>query len=267
MAIAYAFFPIRRTMGKLTFYMMDGKNFVRKKSSLSGKKVKKSPQFARTRYYAGLMATASGIGSQIYQALPPRWRQSWMYRAFTGEAMQLLKDGKTKEEAVGILNKLYVAPLPKAMEKQPVKNDKEKRVYIKKDNAYWHLKSEKAARRKTQKEKILYHAGLMARASVIASTVYQNLPQVERKYYHFKILTGFAMRLLKEGFTDVEVIVRTKVVQFEQKTIRKKPLFAIPYIRKVYARRHKQRLRKAKAAIFSIFFNGCCSLTGHSNLS
>ena len=73
MAEAFAPFRIQRTIGNLTFYMMEGRNFVRKKSSL-------------TRHFAGLMAKASKIGSHVYNALPEYWRQGWMYRSFTGEA-------------------------------------------------------------------------------------------------------------------------------------------------------------------------------------
>ena len=84
------------TIGDLTFYMMDGVNYVRIKSSLTRKRVLKSPDFRKTRLYAGFMARASKIGSVIYQALPHDWRQGWMYRAFTGEALQLLKKANHK---------------------------------------------------------------------------------------------------------------------------------------------------------------------------
>jgi hypothetical protein len=58
---------------------------------------------------AGRLARASKIGSQIYQALPPGWRQFWMYRSFTGEAFTLLKENAyTDEEVKQILWKCYV---------------------------------------------------------------------------------------------------------------------------------------------------------------
>ena len=73
-------FKLQRTIGKLTFYMMEGRNFVRKKSSLTRRKVLYSPQFARTRHNAGFMGKASKIGSAVYNALPESWRQGWMYQ-------------------------------------------------------------------------------------------------------------------------------------------------------------------------------------------
>jgi hypothetical protein len=84
MAEVFAPFIINRTIGNLTFYCMEGRNFVRKKSSLTRRKVLYAPEFKRTRYYAQLMAKASKIGSHVYNALPVYWRQGWMYRALTG---------------------------------------------------------------------------------------------------------------------------------------------------------------------------------------
>ena len=108
MAKVHAPFPMTRTMGDITFYMMDGMNYARTKSSLTRKRVLKSPVFRKTRHYAGMMSQASRIGSVIYQALPQGWRQGWMYRAFTGEAVQMLKEGTTVEETTRLLWKRYV---------------------------------------------------------------------------------------------------------------------------------------------------------------
>ena len=98
MAEVFAPFRIERTMCSLTFYMMEGRNFVRKKSALTRRKVLHSPQFKNTRHFAGLMGRASKIGSQVYNALPEYWRQGWMYRSFTGEAYTMLTTGKREEE-------------------------------------------------------------------------------------------------------------------------------------------------------------------------
>ena len=88
MAEVFAPFIVRGTMHNLTFYCMEGRNFVRKKSSLTRRKVLYAPCFKNTRRYAGLMAKASTIGSLVYNALPAHWRQFWMYQAFAGEAMK-----------------------------------------------------------------------------------------------------------------------------------------------------------------------------------
>src|SRR5688572_21274848 len=114
MATVQALFPICRTMENLTFYQWEGQHFVRKKSRLTAKRVKTSPEFERTRYFSGLMAQASQIGSSLFRSLPLCWRQSWMYRTFTGEAMKLLKEGKTAEETTKILWAMYVKEVVEA---------------------------------------------------------------------------------------------------------------------------------------------------------
>src|SRR5262245_55413716 len=102
--------PMQGTFGDLTFYKMEGQHYCRSKSSLTGKRVKTSPEFKRTMVYASLMARASKIGSTIYKALPEGWRECWMYRSFTGEALTLLKNNPyTDEEVKQILWETYVA--------------------------------------------------------------------------------------------------------------------------------------------------------------
>lgn len=97
------------TFDQLTFYKMEGQYYVRVKSSLTSKRVKTAPEFQHTMLLAGLMARASKIGAQVYKALPPGWRQFWMYRSFTGEALLLLKHNPyTDEQVKQILWKCYV---------------------------------------------------------------------------------------------------------------------------------------------------------------
>src|SRR5260221_145633 len=103
MAEVFAPFIINRTIRNLTFYSMEGRNFVRKKSSLTRRRVLYTPQFERTRHYAGLMAKASKIGSLVYNQLPTYWRQFWMYQSFTGEALKMLKAGKKEQEIQQLL--------------------------------------------------------------------------------------------------------------------------------------------------------------------
>lgn len=97
------------TIDDLTFYKMDGQYYVRAKSSLTAEQVKKKACFRRTMQSANRMVRASHIGAIIYKALPPRWRQFWMYRDFTGEAFVLLKNTSyTESEITQILWKCYV---------------------------------------------------------------------------------------------------------------------------------------------------------------
>jgi hypothetical protein len=188
---------------------MEGRNFVRTKSSLTRKRVLRSPEFERTRYHAGLMAKASKIGSFVYNALPDYWRQGWMYRSFTGEALALLKAGKKENEIQQILLQQYVEvvankrPAKEAIAALPVQS---KRAYRKLDTTYWNGKTIKSKRRKAHKQKLLYNAGLMAQASKIGSKLYGQLPRKYAGRQHYQYLTGLAFRLLKQEISEVDIL-------------------------------------------------------------
>jgi len=53
------------------------------------------------------MAKASKIGSAVYKSLPEDFRQFWMYRAFVGEALKMLKEGMTGQQVLESLFKTY----------------------------------------------------------------------------------------------------------------------------------------------------------------
>jgi hypothetical protein len=96
------------TIDGVTYYKMLGEYYARKISCLTAEDVKNKPAFECTMMYAGLLGRASKIGSVIYQQLPENWRQFWMYRSFTGEAMKMLEGGATEQEALTYLWKTYV---------------------------------------------------------------------------------------------------------------------------------------------------------------
>jgi hypothetical protein len=237
MAEAFAPFIINRTIGKLTFYVMEGRNFVRKKSSLTRRKVLYSPQFQRTRHYAGLMGQASKIGSFVYNQLPAYWRQSWMYRSFTGEAFTMLKAGKKEDEIQQVLWTRYVEVVVNKQPKEPIAVPSftpRKRTYRKLSTTYWKNKTIKSNRRKARKEQTLYYAGLMAQASKIGSKLYAQLPRTYSGRHHYQYLTGLAMKLLKLELCEEDILAKLlptlpsahrpnkTAATCEHKTIRKK---------------------------------------------
>jgi hypothetical protein len=72
------------------------------------KRILKDPKFAEFRKCSKRMAKASKIGSAVYKALPEDFRQFWMYRAFVGEALKMLKDQEmTGEQVLESLFKTY----------------------------------------------------------------------------------------------------------------------------------------------------------------
>ena len=190
MAKVYAPFPMTRTIGDLTFYMMDGVNYVRTKSSLTRKRVLKSPNFKKTRFYAGLMAQASKIGSVIYQALPHDWRQGWMYRAFTGEALQILNEGRTVEETTRLMWERYVEAINHHGE------DLSGRLQ---DAVYSAAQPPRGRRKKIDPrvERLKPYSDLLAEASKMASFVYKSLPVEKRRFAIYQAWVGEAMRFLQ----------------------------------------------------------------------
>jgi hypothetical protein len=95
--------------GNICFYKVKGRYLVRQKSTLTGKRVKTSAAYRVTMVYARMMSGSSKIASAVYKALPPHWKQFWMYRAFVGEAMEMLKVGKVVEEIRRVLWERYAA--------------------------------------------------------------------------------------------------------------------------------------------------------------
>lgn len=114
------------------------------------------------------MAKASRIGSAVYNELPEYWRQGWMYRSFTGEALTMLKERKKEDEIQQLLRHRYVEMV---VNKQPPKETiaalpvPPKRVYRKLNTSYRKGKTIKSKRRKAHQQKLLYNASLLARAS------------------------------------------------------------------------------------------------------
>ena len=192
-------------MDGYTFYMMGGVNYVRKKSRLTRKRVLTSPNFRKTRSYAGLMSQASRIGSVIYQALPHDWRQGWMYRAFTGEALPMLKEGRTVEETTRLMWERYVEAINHHGE------DLSGRLQ---DAVYLAAQPPRGRRKKAdpQVERLKPYSDLLVEASKMASEVYQSLPVEQRKFALYQACVGEAMRLLKaeDRLADVYEVRSTK---------------------------------------------------------
>jgi hypothetical protein len=221
MAEAFAPFVIERTMKGLTFYVMEGKNFVRKKSSLTRRKVLYSPQFERTRHYAGLMAKASKIGSLVYNQLPAYWRQFWMYQAFTGEAMKMLKARKGPEEIQALLYERYVRAIVEKQSASIPVNTPVKRAYQKHDTAYWSGKTKKAGRRKLIKQRIMRNADVLGRASKLASLIYRRLELNKRWYY--RQLVAKSMELLREEWCEEDILIALTEVFLEGTSVERLP--------------------------------------------
>jgi len=89
---------ITKTIDDLVFYKMDGKGYVRRKSSLTRKKFKTSHRFANSRKNAERFAKGNRIASEVYHTIPATERQYLMFLRLKSSAIALLKAGTAESE-------------------------------------------------------------------------------------------------------------------------------------------------------------------------
>ncbi len=100
--------PFIGTQDNLTIYHMNGEYIIRTKSSLTGKRVKHDPAFAKTMKYAGWLKQGARIASRIYRQLSDDKRIYKQYRELTGKAMLLLKEGFDADDVSTMLEAVYL---------------------------------------------------------------------------------------------------------------------------------------------------------------
>jgi hypothetical protein len=88
------------TFDNITVYEMNDNLYARKKSSLTGDRVKTEPEFKKTMENASLMARASRMGSAIYKIIYPQGKTRDVYKEITGKVVNLLKGGYNSEEEI-----------------------------------------------------------------------------------------------------------------------------------------------------------------------
>jgi hypothetical protein len=163
-------YPLVKTIDDLVFYKLGDEYYARKKSTLSSERVKTSPEFRRTMVHADLLKRASKIGAAVYNALPPGWRQFWMYRSFTGEAFILLQDNPyTDEEVKQLLWQCYVEYW-------------EQRKLIDPDNLIFQPKPKKIRKRRKYSEESIKR--LLKRKDKHGRPRYIDFEEEERKRQH-----------------------------------------------------------------------------------
>lgn len=114
-------FKITGCYDNICFYKMDGQYYARTKSSLDGKRVKKDPAFWETRWHSDLLAKSSKIAAAVYRSLP---KEKGLFRKLTGQAMRLLKEGKTTEEVFLLLKGPVIKVIHTRDTSRPANNKK-----------------------------------------------------------------------------------------------------------------------------------------------
>lgn len=106
---------ITGTLDDVCFYKMEGKYYVRQKSSLTRKRVLRDPKFQLTRVYAALLGEASKIASHVYRLIAGEQKKHALYREMTGKAIYMLREGKDAHEVYEILCRQYLQPKKEAV--------------------------------------------------------------------------------------------------------------------------------------------------------
>jgi len=96
------------TIGGLCFYRLEGAYYVRRKSSLSRKRVLKDPCFARSRAAAERFGTAVKLAAQVYRRLRPEDKGHGVIGRVTAAANGLLCAGHEREAVLLLLEKQYL---------------------------------------------------------------------------------------------------------------------------------------------------------------
>jgi hypothetical protein len=94
---------ITGTIDDITFYVMDGEGYARKKSSLTGKRVKKDPKFRRSMQSAHRLGRGSQLASKVYRSLPSEEQVYSLYKELKSLAILAIKEGKNEEEVMILL--------------------------------------------------------------------------------------------------------------------------------------------------------------------
>jgi hypothetical protein len=94
---------ITGTIDDITFYQMDSQGYARKKSSLTGKRVKKDPRFKRTMESARRLGRGSQLASKVYRSLPRAEQVYALFKELKRMAVLGIKEGKNEAEVLKLL--------------------------------------------------------------------------------------------------------------------------------------------------------------------
>ena len=91
------------TIDDITFYKMEGRGYARKKTSLTGKRVKRDPRFQRTMESAHRLGRGSQLASTVYRSLPRPMQVYALFKELKSIAILAIKEGKGEAQVLGLL--------------------------------------------------------------------------------------------------------------------------------------------------------------------
>lgn len=96
-------FFIQGTIGNFTYYELNGKYYVKKKSSVCKERLLKSPEYKNTRKNMSLFGEAARIASEYYKEIDEKKKHSKLFGTLVAKVKALLVSGKNREEVLEIL--------------------------------------------------------------------------------------------------------------------------------------------------------------------
>jgi hypothetical protein len=106
------------TIDNLTFYYMNGKPYVRQKSCLTGKRVKKDPQFENTMRNANWHGRGTQLAAPVHNSLPKEMRLQGLMGKMGAWAAKLIRKGLSEADIIVQLKEHWL-PKPKKETQQP----------------------------------------------------------------------------------------------------------------------------------------------------
>jgi hypothetical protein len=100
------------TIGNVTGYRMNGKHYLKTKSSLSRRQILKKDCFSNTRRNAKWFGEAQSIAKQIYHELPPDKRDQFkVWYPLRNKAQVMVRKELPREEIIRHLRNEFIVPL------------------------------------------------------------------------------------------------------------------------------------------------------------
>ena len=92
-----------------TYYQVNGKNFVRKKSSLNKAAMLNNPAFETVWKNAVVFGKAASLAARVYRFLPNQQKQHGLIGKIIAHAVKLLRNGNYEIEIIGTLALKFTA--------------------------------------------------------------------------------------------------------------------------------------------------------------
>lgn len=86
------------TVNNMTGFVINGTGYLRRKSNLTGKRVKNSPEFKKTMEFARKLGEASTLASLLYKTVPVKQKSIRLFRLITGMVITGFRKGNNEDE-------------------------------------------------------------------------------------------------------------------------------------------------------------------------